>query len=78
MKKKEKIKTYRLALNLPEVLVCEVDEYAKKMNLTRTSAITFLLSRSLQEDNIIFNLGKLINLCEEEKRKEEKKEKNMI
>lgn len=37
----------RLSINLPVELVSKVDTYAKKINLSRTAAITILLTLGL-------------------------------
>lgn len=51
----EKVETYRINLNMPCNLAYKVDEYARKMNINRTSAICVLLNLALdsqKEGNI--------------------------
>lgn len=43
----EKVETYRINLNMPCNLAYKVDEYARKMNINRTSAICVLLNLAL-------------------------------
>lgn len=43
----EKVETYRINLNMPCNLAYKVDEYARRMNINRTSAICVLLNLAL-------------------------------
>lgn len=62
MTKKEK----RLVnINLPINLVKQIDEYANKMNLNRTSAIIVLTSTALEQKNAVSSIDKLISKFEE-------------
>lgn len=58
----EKIQTFRLTINIPKELLSQVDEYAKKMCVNRTSAICFLLAQSLDNQKIIKDLGQLLKI----------------
>lgn len=51
----EKVETYRINLNMPCNLAYKVDEYARKMNINRTSAICVLLNLALdsQKEGIV-------------------------
>lgn len=55
----EKVKTYRINLNMPLNLAYRVDEYAHKMNINRTSAICVLLNLALDSQKAINDSLKL-------------------
>lgn len=65
----EKIDTFRLTFNIPVELLAQVDEYAKKMNVNRTSALCFLLSHSLNSQKAMNDVGELLRLYQEEQAK---------
>ena len=66
----EKIDTFRLTFNIPVELLGQVDEYAKKMNVNRTSALCFLLSQSLNSQKAMNDLEELLRLYQEEQNKQ--------
>ena len=66
----EKLETFRLTFNIPTDLLGQVDEYAKKMCVNRTSALCFLLSQSLNSQKAINDLGELLKLYQEEQKKQ--------
>lgn len=49
-----------LSMNMPVELIRQIDEYANRMNLTRTSAITFLVSAALEQKNAISAIDELL------------------
>ncbi len=53
----KKRNTFRLTFNIPVKLLSQVDEYAMKMNINRTSALCFLLSHSLNSQKAMNELG---------------------
>ena len=66
----DKLETFRLTFNIPTDLLGQVDEYAKKMCVNRTSAICFLLSQSLNSQKAMNDLGELIKLVKAEQMKQ--------
>lgn len=66
----DKLETFRLTFNIPTDLLGQVDEYAKKMCVNRTSALCFLLSQSLNSQKAMNDLGELLKLYQEEKDKQ--------
>ena len=66
----EKLETFRLTFNIPTDLLGQVDEYAKKMCVNRTSALCFLLSQSLNSQKAMNDLGELLKLYQDEQKKQ--------
>jgi metal-responsive CopG/Arc/MetJ family transcriptional regulator len=58
--KKMSRKLKLLSMNMPVDLIKQVDDYANRMNLTRTSAITFLVSTALEQKNAMTAVDKLL------------------
>ena len=50
----------RITLNLDEMLVQQIDEYAEKLHINRTAAISVLVSQSLETKQGIDVLAALI------------------
>ena len=65
----EKLETFRLTFNIPTDLLDQVDEYAKKMCVNRTSALCFLLSQALNSQKAMNDLGEFLKLYQEEQAK---------
>ena len=61
----------RLNVNLPANLIQEIDEYAKRKNLNRTSAVTLLVSSALEQKDAIDIMGELLNKLSELEEKSE-------
>lgn len=55
----------RLNMNMPANLIKQVDEYANRMNLNRTSAMICLVSTALEQRNAIDMMGSLLNKLSE-------------
>lgn len=66
----EKVETTRMIMNIPVELLGQVDEYARKMNVNRTSAVCVLLSQSLNSQKAMNDLGELLKLYQEEQKKQ--------
>lgn len=64
----------RLNMNMPADLIQQVDEYAERMSLNRTSAMIVLVSTALEQKNTMSAIDKLLDRFSEleEKAKEEK------
>ena len=60
-----KVETTRVVMNMPLGLLGELDEYAKKMNVNRTSAVCFLLSKALDEQKVMSDLGEFLKIYQE-------------
>ena len=52
-------------MNMPASLIQQVDEYAKRMNLNRTSAMIFLVSTALEQKNAMSKMDELLNKLSE-------------
>lgn len=57
--------TVRVNMNVPSHLVEQVDVYAGKMHVNRTSAICVLLSQALNYEKSLDNLDELLKLVKE-------------
>ena len=55
----------RVGLNLPVDLVAKIDDYADSLSLNRTTAMTVLLSTSLQQNDAILKIGDLLKVYKE-------------
>lgn len=64
-----KVETSRMVMNIPVDLLSQLDEYASKMNINRTSAVCVLLSQSLSSQKAMTDLGELLRVYQEEKYK---------
>jgi len=58
----------RLNMNMPADLIQQVDEYAKRMNLNRTSAVIFLVSTALEQQNTMSVIHELLHRFELEEK----------
>lgn len=65
-----KVETSRMVMNIPVDLLSQLDEYASKMNINRTSAVCVLLSQSLSSQKAMTDLGELLKLVQEEQKKQ--------
>jgi metal-responsive CopG/Arc/MetJ family transcriptional regulator len=59
----------RLNMNMPVELVEQVDVYAEKMNVNRSSAINMLVSTALEAKNAVSTLEKLLMEMQNSKNK---------
>lgn len=55
----------RLNMNMPVSLIQQVDKYANRMNLNRTSAMICLVSTALEQSNAIDIMGELLDKLSE-------------
>jgi len=51
----------RLNMNMPSDLMKQVDEYANRMNLNRTSAMILLVSTALEQKNAMSLMDELLD-----------------
>jgi metal-responsive CopG/Arc/MetJ family transcriptional regulator len=65
-----KVETSRMVMNIPVDLLSQLDEYASKMNINRTSAVCVLLSQSLSSQKAMTDLGELLRVYQEEQKKQ--------
>lgn len=65
-----KVETSRMVMNIPVELLSQLDEYASKMNINRTSAVCVLLSQALGSQKAMTDLGELLKLVQEEQKKQ--------
>lgn len=69
-----RVETTRMGMNIPTELMDKLDEYADRMNISRTSAVCVLLSQALNSQKAMNDLGELIKLYQEEQKKTDKAE----
>ena len=69
-----RVETTRMGMNIPTELMDKLDEYADRMNISRTSAVCVLLSQALNSQKVMNDLGELIKLYQEEQKKTDKAE----
>lgn len=53
----------RINLNLDEELLKQLDDYAEKMHVNRSSALSFLLSQKFQSDKMIENMPDMLQVA---------------
>ena len=63
----------KLVCNVDEKLLSQVDQYAEFLHITRTAAVSVLLSRALQADRLSSDLSRLMDAYESEKQKLQEK-----
>ena len=59
----------RINLNLDEELLSQLDDYANQMHITRSAAISVLLSQLFQGQKTMQTMGDLVSLYKDEKKK---------
>lgn len=64
-----KVETSRMVMNIPTELLSQLDAYANKMNINRTSAVCVLLSQSLASQKAMTDIGELLKLYQEQQEK---------
>lgn len=64
--------TTRMIMNISKELLGQVDEYARSMNINRTSAVCVLLSEALNARSTMNNLGAFVQMYQEAKEREQK------
>lgn len=60
----------RINLNLDEELLQQLDDYANKMHISRSSALSVLLSQIFTGQQTLETMNKLMNAYNEEKARE--------
>ena len=58
--------TKRLVANVTVELLEQIDDYAERMNINRTSAVAVLLSQALNSQKAMSDLGELLKLYQQE------------
>ena len=59
----------RINLNLDEELLSQLDDYANQMHITRSAAISVLLSQLFQGQKTMKTMGDLVSIYNDEKKK---------
>ena len=67
VKGESKMSLQKVQVNLDASLVDRVDDYAKTIHVNRTAAISVLLSRALQAEKSMKDLGRLLDAYDAEK-----------
>lgn len=67
VKGESKMSLQKVQVNLDASLVERVDDYAKTLHVNRTAAISVLLSRALQAEKSMNDLGRLLDAYDAEK-----------
>lgn len=57
----------KVQMNLEVNLLKMVDDYAEKLHINRTAAVSVLLTRALQAEQAMSDLGRLMDAYEAEK-----------
>ena len=65
-----RVETTRMGMNIPKELMDKLDEYADRMNISRTSAVCVLLSQALDSQKAVNDIGELIKLVKAEQMKQ--------
>lgn len=65
-----RVETTRMGMNIPTELMDKLDEYADRMNISRTSAVCVLLSQALDSQKAVNDLGELLKLVKAEQMKQ--------
>ena len=58
--------TKSVLVNIPLKLLDDIEAYADEMNVTRTSAILFLLSQSLNNQKAMNNLNEVVRMAKKD------------
>lgn len=69
-----RVETVRFGMNMPAELMKQLDDYADRMNISKSSAVCVLLSQALNSQKAMNDLGELIKLYQEEQKKTDKAE----
>ena len=69
-----RVETTRMGMNIPTELMDKLDEYADRMNISRTSAVCVLLSQALDSQKAVNDLGELLKLFKAEQIKQANEE----
>ena len=69
-----RVETVRFGMNMPAELMKQLDDYADRMNISKSSAVCVLLSQALNSQKAMNDLGELIKLYHEEQKKTDKAE----
>ena len=64
-----RVETTRMGMNIPTELMDKLDEYADRMNISRTSAVCVLLSQALDSQKAMNDLGEFLKLYQDEQAK---------
>lgn len=57
----------RLQVNIESALLKQIDEYAELLHITRTAAVSVLLSRALQAEKLTDSLSTMMDVYKAEK-----------
>lgn len=65
-----RVETVRFGMNMPVELMKQLDDYADRMNISKSSAVCVLLSQALDSQKAMNDLGELLRLVKEEQYKQ--------
>lgn len=65
-----RVETVRFGMNMPSELMKQVDDYADRMNISKSSAVCVLLSQALSSQKAMNDLGELVKLYQSEQNKQ--------
>ena len=60
-----RVETVRFGMNMPTELMKQLDDYANRMNISKSSAVCVLLSQALNSQKAMNNLEDLLRLVKE-------------
>lgn len=65
-----RVETVRFGMNMPAELMKQLDDYADRMNISKSSAVCVLLSQALNSQKAMNDLGELVKLFQSEQNKQ--------
>ena len=57
----------RVSLSLDNGIITEVDNYAKRMGINRSAAVSVLLNQQFMQQNTLDDIGKIMQMIDENK-----------
>lgn len=65
-----KVETTRMVMNIPLDLLAQLDNYASRMCINRTSAVCVLLNQALNNEKAIADIAELLKVYQDEQAKQ--------
>lgn len=59
-----RVETTRLGINMPTELMKRLEDYASRMNISKTSAVCVLISQALDNQKVIDSMSDLLRYYE--------------
>lgn len=71
----EKMQTTRICINIDKKLLARIDDYARYMGVTRTSAISFLCGNQLFQNDTVNAISGAVDVINKQDKKSKPKSK---